>query len=401
MKLSRAPEVANPFIVFRSVESLAGLTRRAALLGAMTLPAGCTAMFPVRGTKLRAAARSSGRFFGAAVQAEQLRNDSLFRGVVAQQCDSITPELELKWGVIEPAPGRPVFAQMDQIAAFARTYGLRLHGHTLLWHQSVPGWASQSMVEAKDWNIVGRYFAPVMARYSDVIDWWDVVNEPIEATEDGSGDCLRRSVFYEAFGPDYIRSALETARAIAPRAKLLINDYGFEYSGKDEQFRRKGLLALVDALQRRAVPLDGIGLQAHLDLSREPLDQMGLATFLKEIADRGLLIQFTELDVREADRSLPIPLRDQAVAEAARALLDVVLDQPAVRGISTWGLSDRYSWIDVDPDGRRHIGRNRGLPLDVEMQPKPFWHALVEAFSGRPSTGARAAAVIFDQGQET
>lgn len=333
---------------------------------------------------LRSAARASNRFFGAAVQIEQLRNDSLFRRTVINQCDSLTPELALKWEVIEPAQGAFNFAPMDELADFARDNGKRLYGHTLLWYRSIPAWARTPINTPRGWDMIHRGFAETMPRYNDIVDYWDVVNEPLDSTQD---DGLRRSPFYEAFGPDYIRHALNSARHLAPQGKLLINDYGVEYSGPDEHARRKALLALIDKLRQQRVPLDGVGIQSHLDLHRGPIDQQSLATFLKELADRGLLILITELDVREVDITMPLALRDQKVAEGARAFLDVALAQPAVRGVTTWGLSDRYSWINVDADtGRVHTGRNRGLPFDVDMKPKPFCYSAVEAFrNGSPA----------------
>ena len=368
------------------------ISRRGLLLAAAALSAPAAAATDEGPQSLGAAAKLSGRSYGAAVCADQLHSDSAFATAVVDQCSQLTPELALKWGAIEPVRGHPFLTDMDDLASFARTHGKTLHGHTLLWHRSIPGWAEAAVGE-RDWEPVRRYFALVMPRYSDVIGRWDVVNEPI-ALEDGA-DGLRASPFLRAFGADYVRRALETARELAPRARLMINEFGLECGDERDAARRRRLLRLVDDLHKAGAPLDGVGLQAHLDLRRPRLAPKAIESFLKELAARGLEILVTELDVKEADYILPAERRDAAVAGIARTYLDVVLDQPAVVGVSTWGLSDRYSWLQATsadlarwPNAWRDgssPGLNRGLPLDAALQPKPL-HRVLRAASRPPAT---------------
>ena len=103
----------------------------------------------------------------------------------------------------------------------------------------------------------------------------------------------------------------------------------------------------------------------------------------------GLSIFVTELDVKESDYVASAEERDRLVADETRRYLDVVLSERAVVGVTTWGLSDRHSWLEVtledyarfagawaDGDGP---GLNRGLPLDSSMRPKPMFFAIRDA----------------------
>ena len=58
----------------------------------------------------------------------------------------------------------------------------------------------------------------------------------------------------------------------------------------------------------------------------------------------------SELDVKEYQYVLSVEQRDARVADETRRYLDVALGQPAVRGVTTWGLSDRHSWLRVTKD---------------------------------------------------
>lgn len=369
--------------------ALPQLTRRDALLAAGALPFSCLAQPPTSTTTLQQLARRSGRFFGAAVQPEQLARDPAFRAAVAAHCGVITPELALKWGAVQPTPRRLAFDAADSLAHFGRRRFLKMHGHTLLWHRSVPDWARSAIHEPNGWEVVRRWFEIAIPRFKGTTIWWDVVNEPIEPQDHAQG--LRRTPFLQAFGADYIRRALESARALGgDGAKLLINEYGLEYPDAEDEARRRQLLHLVDALKRAGAPLDGIGLQAHLRLSRGNIDQEVLAAFLRELASRDLAIVITELDVREADYGLPVAQRDARVGDAVRQLLQPVLDEPAVRGVITWGLSDRYSWMNHEGESGFGVrGGNRGLPLDAQLAPKPFFDALAETLRyARPAVAA-------------
>lgn len=74
--------------------------------------------------------------------------------------------------------------------------------------------------------------------------------------------------------------------------------------------------------------------------------------------------------------------RDRLVARVYEEYLSVVLDEPALIAVLTWGLSDRYTWLS------KHQARLDGkpvrpLPLDANFQPKLAWHSIARAFDRR------------------
>ena len=108
-----------------------------------------------------------------------------------------------------------------------------------------------------------------------------------------------------------------------------------------------------------------------------------------------LAIIVTELDVKESNYIASAQERDRLVADEVRRYLDVLLSMPYVLGVTTWGLSDRHSWLEVTPEDYARFphawthgdgpGLNRGLPFDSSMRPKPMYYALRSAlWHGRP-----------------
>ena len=327
---------------------------------------------------LSQAARSGGRYYGAAARADHLRQDKALRAAILRDCEVLTPEIHLKWNSLEWRKGQFNFAPVDDLLAFSDENGLRVRGHTLLWDQSTPDWAKREMLVHRDWRLMSEHFSRVLGRYAPRIDEWDVINEPIDTV--AGANTLRRNTFFRAFGATYIERAMEEARAHAPQAHLVINDYGFEYANPVDKARRQAFVALMRRLRAAHVPLDGVGVQAHLDLSKGPIDRVGLQEMTKALIDLGLDITVTELDVKETEASAPTLARDQKVADETRRYLDVMLAFPEVRGVVTWGLTDKFSWLteQVDARVRADRGVNRGLPYDDAYSPKPMYWALAD-----------------------
>jgi endo-1,4-beta-xylanase len=338
---------------------------------------------------LAAAAQRGGRFYGSAVRMDQLNAEQDLREAVLRECFQLVPEIEMNWNAIEPAYGQLTFDRMDDLATFAIVNGKRIRGHTLLWHLGIPQWAIDMLRERADWNLIARYFGSVIPRYGDVIAQWEVVNEPIDTGHRMDG--LRESIFLAAFGPQYINRALEQARLFAPRAELLVNEFGLEYDIPEERDRRYLLLKLLERLRRENAPLNALGVQAHLDLRKGHISEAAIASFLQEVNDMGLSIYVTELDVKEADYVASSQERDLQVADETRRYLEVVLSQRNVLGVTTWGLSDRHSWLEVTLEDYARFpgawtdgsgpGLNRGLPLDSSMRPKPMYYALRDSLA--------------------
>ncbi|QFT78698.1 Endo-1,4-beta-xylanase Z precursor [Erythrobacter sp. THAF29] len=318
----------------------------------------------------------SGAKFGAAVQTRHILVDETYRDRLIRYCDTLVPELEFKWNFVEVVRGHLFLRPANQLAEFARANGLRVHGHALVWHQGAPGWAIQEILQQRDWSIVRRFFETIMPNFLDIADSWDVINEPflVGPREDG----LRPSCFLEAFGPQYIEIAFREARAIAPHADLYLNEFGLLDASEQAGRKRAVALRVLRENVERGVPITGIGLQGHIDLSRTQIDPALLAEFIDHIAELGLKIRVSELDVLEDEVAIPVEERDHRVAQAVERLLDVLTASPALSSITCWGLTDRYSWLHPHSIS---AGLNRGLPLDSDLREKPMFDVINRALA--------------------
>jgi len=72
--------------------------------------------------------------------------------------------------------------------------------------------------------------------------------------------------------------------------------------------------------------------------------------------------------------------RDRAVADMYRTYLEAALEEPAVAAFMTFGLSDRYTWLQEDYP-RNDGAARRPLPFDEDLRPKPSLDAVRTALA--------------------
>ncbi len=336
---------------------------------------------------LRDIAAAHNVMFGAAVANIYLDHDPDFSYAFSRECGVLVPEWEAKWRTIQPSPGLFDFSATNRLLTFAQQHGMMFRGHNLVWHLFNPSWLPDVLKTDNPHTVLETHIRRVVEQYAGSVQAWDVVNEAVEP-KDGRIDGLRKSIWLDAIGPGYIDLAFHTARAADPQAKLVYNDHGLDHADFETTRKRQAVLELLHGMRERNVPIDALGLQGHLWADRA-FDAVGLRRFIRDVARLGLDVYVTELDV--TDVRLPDDrYRDEAVARLTGDYLTAALAEPAVKGITTWGLSDKYSWLNTAsaPWAHRSDGElERGLPLDAACRRKPMWTAIADVLSARAAIG--------------
>lgn len=309
--------------------------------------------------------------WGAAISTEMLAIPEL-AALYRQQTNLLVPEWEMKWEILQPSPDRFDFQRPDRLLSFARSYQAQMRGHTLLWHQQLPQWLTgQSQTETA--TALQRYIETVVSHYRGQLQSWDVINEPL--AESGQG--LRSNLWLSQLGPRYLEQSLRWARAADPQVPLVINDYGLEADSPLATLKRRALLQLVESLRDRDAPLQAIGFQAHLVANPQaPPSFTGFAEFLADLSRFNLDFYITELDVNDQALPATVANRDREVARLYQRFLTAVLPVPRLKLVTTWGLSDRFSWLNQFAPRSDGLPQ-RPLPFDSAFQPTETYDLLV------------------------
>lgn len=317
---------------------------------------------PPASEPLKVAFGGRGKLVGTAVQSGLLSNGT-YSDVAAREFNYLTAEYEMKWDVLEPSPGAQRFGAADTIVGYALGHGMRVKGHTFLWHGATPAWVSD--LGAADLRAaVERHIQTTGEYFRGRVDAWDVVNEAV--ADDGSG--LRDTVFRQRLGDGYIAEAFRLARRADPGARLFYNDYG----GEGLNAKSNRIYDLLRGLLAEGAPIDGVGLQMHISATNRPADA-AIAANIQRLAALGLTVHISEMDVRINDVPGTEATRLELQRAAFRDVVRVCVQEPKCEAVTFWGFTDAHTWLRGD----------RPLLFDAMYQPKPAYFGVLEATSGR------------------
>ena len=333
---------------------------------------------------LQTLAAAKGMRFGSAMGAGQL-DDVRYREIMLRECSTMVAENEFKWYSVYPAPDVVNFEPANRLFAFAQENGLTMRGHTLLWHRPEysPQWVNDLEFESASAtaDFVEEKIARVVDRYAPGIYAWDVVNEAID---DQTGE-FRETSLSARMGEELIDHAFHVAKAHAPHARLVYNDFmSWETTSAAH---RAGVLRFLERLLSRGVPLDGLGIQSHSNYEMPDeyttAKQREWVAFCDEVAGMGLEMYITEFDVNDTRLKPDIAYRDGLIASYTRDYFDLMLAYPEVKEVLAWGMVDDQNWLQGFLPRSDGVLKRPTL-YDKDYKPKAIREALAAALKAAP-----------------
>jgi endo-1,4-beta-xylanase len=317
---------------------------------------------------------------------------SEFQPLLAQEFNHLTCEYQMKIAKIHPAEDTYAWEGTDQIADFARQHGMKLTGHTLLWHQEAPDWmfAGVTAGDAQSLELLKSrlkaHIEAVVGRYADVVDNWDVVNEALSDDKtkqyrDGS----EGSKWYEVFGSEeyiywafkFAKDALEANSPGSSAGKLYYNEY------TATQKADKMLKMLAWLKDEKGMTIDGVGFQSHEIMTWPSTTE--IQTAINKFKSAGYKVKISELDVSVYNdyatgsfvASPAVDFTSDLEAKQAKRFADLFTVYRANKGeitsVTIWGVSDEQSWLNATVPGRADFP----LLYNAQHQPKAARAAIV------------------------
>lgn len=287
---------------------------------------------------------------------------------------------------LEEGDGSPVlsFDCIEPTLKWCQENGMKMRGHTLVWHAQAPGWffregyaddgayVSKEVMLFRMESYIKQMLEYTQENFPGVIYCWDVVNEAVDPdkgdTESGFM-CRKESdegpnPWYETIGPDYVEMAFTYARQYAdPEVKLFYNDFNTFMLPK-----RVAISSLCESLKEKGL-IDGIGMQGYWGIDYPKTNIIDTA--IREFAKLDLELHITELSV-----GVDVENEEQ-FAKQAKAYSNIFImlhnadtagGGPAnITNVTFFGLKDHY-----------RIGDTTNSRLfDENYEPKPAFDEIV------------------------
>lgn len=291
----------------------------------------------------------------------QMIVDKTLNPLILSQFSSVTMENDMKPDATFDKEASKASGEIEikfnnnalKMLEWAKTNGVALRGHTVVWYSQTPEWifynnfeksegfASREVMLARLESAMKNTFGLLEELgYADLFYAYDVVNE--YWMEDGT---MRKNNWYNTIGEDYVWYALYYARKYAPdNIDLYINDY-------NEQYKRATASGFFKTLvdENGEFLMDGIGLQAHLYTSD---DLTSYFNTLDLYSSMGLKLEITELDVCLGAYQKQEYATEENIQKQGRyyyRLFEGIFDRIdagtlQMDSVTFWGVTDKLSW---------------------------------------------------------
>lgn len=304
-------------------------------------------------------------------------NEDPYRDILTSQFDFALADNTPNWHFtdhdLRPGPNSYDYKQLDKVYAFAEQHNMPVQAHHYVWGEEkwLPDWllkGNYSPEQLKE--LMHQHIMNVGGHYKGRTREWTVVNEAFTRNLHIFG--LRDWWADHTGGTSYIDDAFKWAREADPDSKLLLNDFNNE--GKNDV--SDAMYSYVKGAKARGIPIDGIGMQMHIDGSHPPTKEEVISN-MQRFGELGLDVYVTEFDVNMADVPASLEEKQNIEGKIYYEMMRACIESKVCHSFAILGITDNETWYN-------YMGlKNEAspLPFDRKYQPKPAFFSLRDALS--------------------
>lgn len=247
---------------------------------------------------------------------------------------------------------------------FCKRTGTEPKGHNMVWQNpmiGLPDWFPEDKEEAQ--KVIDERIHILSEKYGDRVPVWDVTNEVTAAPG------------FEKMPPEFDTKAYLLADKLFPKNHLIINDYNCFFNNFEEE--NSALYQEIVKILKAGGRIDGIGMQYHLFMKKEDLEQF-TGTNLNARYMMYMLSVYERLnrDIHVSEITVPSYESTEELLEAQARMTEnlyrIWFGMKKVKSIVWWNFIDGYAYARPDWDENYYGG---GL-VQKDFKVKPAYKVL-------------------------
>jgi len=286
-------------------------------------------------------------------------------------------------------PGQYNWPIIDQQVNDSAAYDLTLFASHLVWGSYdegvLPDWLKKGNYTKEELlNILHDHITTLVTRYKDKVKIWSIANEAPERDRYAGAD-----FWYDRIGSEYIEKSFKWAREADPNAILLLNGANNE-SPRDSEttYNIETLYKMVKKMKENGVPIDAVGMQAHMFLpwtSHVFPKEADVVATMQKFGDLGVQVMITEMDVNLHEIRGTAQEKEEAQKELYSTMMSACIRSGVCTLFATWGVYDAESWIIYNDSQwiyQYPVPDAAPLLFDNNINPKPAYDAILDVLKG-------------------
>ena len=298
-----------------------------------------------------------------------------YQEILTTQFDFVLADNTPNWyftdGGLRPTKDTYNLEQLDKIVEYAQSYNMPIQAHHYVWGDEkwLPEWLKSGNFSKEElMQILKDHILTVGEHYKGQISEWTVVNEAFTRSMHLYD---LRDWWADSIGDmSYIDQAFIWAREADPEAILILNDFGNDTINDVSN----AMYEYINDAKDRGIPIDGIGMQMHIDGSNPP-KRDDVINNMKRFADIGVDIYVTEFDVNMDNVKTLNWRKDQIQADIYYEMIRACIESTVCHSFAFLGITDSETWYNY-MDG---VTDARPLMFDKYYNPKPAFFSVEKA----------------------
>lgn len=300
-------------------------------------------------------------------------DSEIFTAILNSQYSFMTIDGHMHWDKIRPSATTYDFSGMDKIVNYASAHELDVQAHHLIWNEddSLPKWLKEGRYSsAQIEELMHEHITTTVNRYKGRVKEWTVVNEPFTRARHVYGlDNWWGDQF--GGGTEYIDKAFRWAHEADPNAKLILNDFNNEIENEVSNVQYD----YMKSARERGVPIDGVGIQLHVDASK-PFDKQAVIKNMQRFGALGYQVYVTEFDIHISSLKGTSAEKRAIEAHITNDVARACIESRVCVSFTVFGMKDNPSYM-----GWFNKRQQRAHLLDSRYQLTPLYDAFHEAWS--------------------